>query len=98
MNKKHLNVAEHYEKHVVEYEKIRLEQDSPVEFTLTLRKLTQQVPNSSIVADIGVGVGHYADNLAKRGCYIHLVDIVQSFIDHAKQRFLFGLCQVARRA
>ncbi|MCH9611765.1 MAG: 2-methoxy-6-polyprenyl-1,4-benzoquinol methylase, mitochondrial [Chlamydiia bacterium] len=74
------SVAEHYEEHVIDYEKIRLEHDSPVEFALTLRLLDQWVSKGAVVVDVGVGVGHYATHLAQRACLLHLVDICESFL------------------
>ncbi|WP_026069542.1 class I SAM-dependent methyltransferase [Legionella tunisiensis] len=82
----HLSIKKHYEKNVIEYEKIRLERDSPVEFALTLRKFSQYIPKGSVVIDIGIGVGHYAEYLAKRDCSLHLVDIVPAFLDYTKSR------------
>lgn len=79
-------VSEHYENSVIDYEKIRLEQDSPVEFAVTLRLLDQWIDNQSTVLDIGVGVGHYAHHLAKRGCSLHLADICDSFLNLTQKR------------
>lgn len=73
-------VAKHYTDHVFSYEKIRLEQDSPVEFALTKKALDRWVKEDSIVLDVGVGVGHYDEYLAKRGCKLHLVDICEQFL------------------
>ena len=73
-------VATHYENNVIDYEKIRLEQDSPIEFEITKRAMTKWIQNGSIVLDVGVGVGHYATLLAQRGCKLHLVDICESFL------------------
>ena len=68
-----LRVVDHYENSVIEYEKIRLEQDSPVEFELTKRTLDKWIKNDSVILDVGVGVGHYATLLAQRGCKLHSV-------------------------
>jgi ubiquinone/menaquinone biosynthesis C-methylase UbiE len=38
------------------------------------------------VAEIGVGVGHYSEHLAARGCRIHLTDITQRLLDAAAAR------------
>lgn len=79
-------VATHYEENVLDYEKIRLEQDSPVEFELTTRTMNKWIKNGSVVLDVGVGVGHYASQLAQRGCKLHLVDICESFLKLSLER------------
>lgn len=79
-------VATHYETHVLDYEKIRLEQDSPVEFELTTRTMKKWIQNNAIVLDVGVGVGHYALQLAQRGCQLHLVDICESLLKLSLER------------
>lgn len=79
-------VAKHYDTQIFDYEMIRLEKDSPVEYAITLRKLLQYVPNKSTVADIGVGCGHYAESLAKRDCLLHLVDVSKRLLRATKER------------
>lgn len=79
-------VATHYETNVLEYEKIRLEQDSPIEFELTKRTMDKWIKHDSTVLDVGVGVGHYASQLALRGCKLHLVDICESFLNLSIER------------
>ena len=79
-------VATHYENNVLDYEKIRLEQDSPVEFELTKRTMNKWIQKDSVVLDVGVGVGHYAVELAQRGCKLHLVDICESFLKLSQER------------
>ena len=86
LNQQALRVATHYEKNVIDYEKIRLEQDSPVEFELTTRTMNKWIKNDSIVLDVGVGVGHYASLLAQRGCKLHLVDICERFLNLSLER------------
>lgn len=81
-------VAEHYENNVIDYELIRLEKESPVEFALTLRTLDKWIKDHSIVLDVGVGVGHYAVHLAQRGCGMHLVDVCDSFLKITREKLL----------
>lgn len=78
-------IAQHYES-ILDYEKIRLEQDSPIEFAITLRVLDHWIQSKAIVMDVGVGVGHYSLYLAKKGCFLHLVDIADSFLALTQQR------------
>jgi S-adenosylmethionine-dependent methyltransferase len=79
-------VAEHYENKVIEYQKIRLERESPVEFELTKRTMKRWIKNDSVVVYVGVGVGHYAVELAQRNCKLHLVDICESFLKLSQER------------
>ena len=60
-------VGRHYDK-ICELEVSRLETWSPVEYGITLRYLKRYVPDSIVVAEIGVGGGHYSESLARRGC------------------------------
>lgn len=80
-NRDETNVAQHYNQGGFEYESIRLQQHSPVEFAMTARYLDRWIPDSSTVVDIGVGVGHYAEILAQRGCRLYLIDIAQKLLD-----------------
>lgn len=84
------DVAEHYEKHVIEYEKLRLESDSPVEYALTKRTLDRWIEDGSSVLDVGTGVGHYAVHLAQRGCKLHIADICPSFLELTRERLCEG--------
>ncbi len=68
-------VRDNYNEANFEYEVRRLPQESPVEYAMTRRWLDQWVADGAMVADVGVGVGHYALHLARRGCKIHLVDL-----------------------
>lgn len=79
-------VARHYNDAIFDYESVRLSQQSPIEFAITARQLSRWIPNGAIVADIGVGVGHYAELLARRGCCIYLIDISQRLLDTAYKR------------
>ncbi len=48
---------------------------------MTSRYLDRWILDRSTVVDIGVGVGHYAELLARKGCLLHLVDISQKLLD-----------------
>ncbi len=60
---------------------VRLQQYSPVELAITTRYLNRWIPGGASVVDIGVGVGHYAELLAERGCWLYLTDITQKLLD-----------------
>jgi SAM-dependent methyltransferase len=64
-----------------DYELERLDRHSPVEYAITARYLRRFIAEELVVADIGVGVGHYSELLARRGCAIHLVDVSQRLLD-----------------
>jgi len=81
MNADYERVAEHYNDTGFDFESVRLSQHFPIEFAITSRYLNRWIPNGAIVADIGVGVGHYTELLASRGCCIYLVDISQRLLD-----------------
>lgn len=80
------SVARHYNNSGFEYESVRLSQYSPIEFAITTRYLYRWIPNGATIADVGVGVGHYAELLARRGCSIYLVDISQRLLESAYAR------------
>ena len=73
-------VGRYYDSALFDYELKRLDR-SPVEFSMTTRYLSHYVPPEAIVADIGVGGGHYAEFLARRGCTLYLVDVSQRLLD-----------------
>jgi ubiquinone/menaquinone biosynthesis C-methylase UbiE len=77
--------GQHYDQ-IVEAERARLEQFSPVEYAITLRYLERFVPAGCQVAEIGVGVGHYSEFLARRGCRVTLVDVSQVLLYAARSR------------
>ncbi len=86
LNENEINVARHYDRGGFEYESVRLDRYSPVEFTMTSRYLDRWILDRSTVVDIGVGVGHYAEMLAHKGCWLHLVDISQKLLDTTANR------------
>jgi SAM-dependent methyltransferase len=78
-------VGRHYDQ-MWQIEAARLETWSGVEYGMTLRYLQRFVPDGATVAEIGVGVGHYSEHLARRGCTLHLVDVSQKLLDSAAAR------------
>ena len=69
-----------------QYEIERLEKHAPVEYAITKRYLLRYIPEDAVVADIGVGVGHYSELLASRGGRVHLVDVAPRLLGAAKER------------
>ena len=78
-------VGRYYDSALFDYELKRLDR-SPVEFSMTTRYLSHYIPPEAIVADIGVGGGHYAEFLARRGCMLYLVDVSQRLLDSTIRR------------
>ncbi|MDB5075243.1 MAG: Methyltransferase type 11 [Chloroflexi bacterium] len=68
-----------------DYEATRLDRDV-VEYAITARYLDRYIPDGATVADVGVGVGHYSELLARRGCALHLVDVAQRLLDTTVDR------------
>ncbi len=62
-------------------EAMRLDREDPIEYAITARYLQRYVPDGATVADIGVGGGQYSEQLARRGCRVHLVDVSQRLLD-----------------
>ncbi len=63
-----------------DYEATRLELDGIVEYAITARYLERYIVDGMVVADVGVGVGHYSELLARRGCLLHLLDVSQRLL------------------
>ena len=81
------NVARHYNSDVTfDYEAIRLTEYAPIEFGLTKRYLDKIIPDRAVVADIGVGTGHYAELLAKKDCTLYLIDLSQRLLEATRTR------------
>ena len=82
------DVARHYDGAAFEAELSRLPRDCPVEMGVTLRWLARVTRAGDVVAEIGVGGGHYTEFLARRACHLHLVDISSRLLDavHDKLR------------
>jgi ubiquinone/menaquinone biosynthesis C-methylase UbiE len=75
------SVAKHYDETAFEQELVRLPSNCPVELAVTLRWLARISRKGDVVAEIGVGGGHYTEFLARRGCSLHLVDISSRLLD-----------------
>lgn len=71
-----------------DYEVERLEKHSPVEYAITKRYLQRYIPAGATVVDVGAGVGHYSELLARRGCDIYLVDVAERLLATAKERLV----------
>ena len=87
------SVAQHYNDDVTfNYEAVRLTEYAPIEFGLTKRYLNKIIPDRAIVADIGVGTGHYAKLLAKRNCSLYLVDLSQRLLEATHNKLKKSHC------
>ena len=86
LNDRQLAVGQHYDEAAYEFELTRLELRSPVERAMTRRYLERFVPEGSIVADVGVGAGHYDELLAERGCRLYLADVSERLLEAAVAR------------
>jgi ubiquinone/menaquinone biosynthesis C-methylase UbiE len=81
------SVAQHYNSdQTFDYESVRLTEQAPIEFAVTSRYLNKMIPDKAVVADVGVGTGHYAELLAKKGCNLYLVDLSQRLLEAAYTR------------
>ncbi len=78
-------VGQHYDQ-IWQMEASRLEIWCPVEYGITRRYLQRYIPDGAIVAEVGVGAGHYSERLAHRGCTLHLVDVSQKLLEAAVLR------------
>ena len=87
------SVARHYNDDLTfNYESIRLTEHAPIEFGLTKRYLDKIIRDRAIVADIGVGTGHYAELLAKRNCTLYLIDLSQRLLKATRTRLRKSNC------
>jgi SAM-dependent methyltransferase len=75
-------VGQHYDDAVYEYELMRAKY-CPVEFAITARQIDRWIPDGALVAEIGVGGACYTEQLARRGCRLHLVDVSARLLDTA---------------
>jgi len=80
------NVGRHYDEKVFADELVRLPQECPVELAITERWLGRVAKAGDVVAEIGVGGGHYTEFLARRGCRLHLVDVSARLLDAAVEK------------
>src|SRR5579872_4189714 len=71
-----------------DYEVERLEKHQPVEYAITKRYLQRYISDGATVVDVGAGVGHYSELLARRGCNIYLVDVAERLLATAKERLV----------
>ena len=78
-------IVAHYEA-IFDIEAARLEQVAPVEHAITARHILKRVTPGSVVADVGVGVGHYAELVARFGCTLQLIDISERFLTATRDR------------
>ena len=87
------SVARHYnDDRTFNYESVRLTEYAPIEFGLTKRYLNEIIPDRAMVADIGVGTGHYAELLAKKDCSLYLVDLSQRLLEATRTRLKESNC------
>ncbi len=86
LSEKQESVARHYNESIFNYESVRLSQHAPIELAITTRYLNKWIPDGATVADVGVGVGHYAELLARRGCWLYLIDISEKLLEAACAR------------
>jgi SAM-dependent methyltransferase len=80
------NVARHYNEAFFDEELVRLPQECPVELAVTRRWLRRVAKAGNVVAEVGVGGGHYTEFLARLGCGLHLVDVSERLLDAAVEK------------
>ena len=91
----HMLIAQSYDadlpdgvRNGINHEMERLEKFAPVEYAITQRYLLRYIPEDATVADVGVGVGHYSELLARRGSGVHLVDVASRLLEAAQERLM----------
>jgi len=80
LNPNETNVAQHYNHNGFEYESVRLQEYSPVEFAMTARYFNRWIPEQSTVVDIELSRS-LCRITAQRGCLLYLIDISQKLLD-----------------
>jgi ubiquinone/menaquinone biosynthesis C-methylase UbiE len=86
LDDRHRAVGAHYDGEAHDYELTRLERRAPVERAMMERYLARFVADESVVADVGVGAGHYDESLARRGCRLYLADVSRGLLEAARER------------
>jgi ubiquinone/menaquinone biosynthesis C-methylase UbiE len=86
LSEQELAVARHYDETIFEYEATRLSSDCPLEFAIVTRYLERYLPADAVIAEVGVGVGHYSEWLARRGARLYLVDVADRLLQTANER------------
>lgn len=79
-------VSQHYDSVAFEYEQQRLALAGSIEFAITVRYLQRYIPAGARVAELGVGSGQYTEVLARKGCWLYLVDVSERLLDSAVTR------------
>jgi ubiquinone/menaquinone biosynthesis C-methylase UbiE len=79
-------VGQHYDQNILEFETERLRKHNLVEYAITVRYLERYIEPGATVAEVGVGGGHYCEFLAKRGCWLYLIDVSQRLLEVTEER------------
>jgi ubiquinone/menaquinone biosynthesis C-methylase UbiE len=79
-------VGQHYDQNILEFETERLRKHNLVEYAITVRYLERYIEPGATVAEVGVGGGHYSEFLAKRGCWLYLIDVSQRLLEVTEER------------
>ena len=79
-------VGQHYDENILEFEKERLPKHTPVEYAITCRYLERYVAAGAMIAEVGVGGGHYSEFLARRDCSLSMIDVSQGLLEVAAAR------------
>jgi S-adenosylmethionine-dependent methyltransferase len=81
MSEEESAVGRYYNESIFEDELVRLPRDCPVELAVTRRWLGRVAKAGHVVAEIGVGGGHYSEFLARKDCFLHLMDVSEHLLD-----------------